>query len=309
MNENLQKSIIGKKSELDKHRPLSPSILRKLEEQFSLEFTYNSNAIEGNTLTLQETEIILKNGITIGGKSVNEHLEAINHQNSINFIKDLIHKKEDISIENIKKLHKIILTGIDDLEAGVFRRQNVRIIGARIIPPQSIKVPRLIEEFENWYYENKKVLIPFQMACEIHYRFVCIHPFIDGNGRVSRLLMNLYLMNEGFPPAVILKVDRKRYYRVLNEANIGNPENYENFIGRAIERSLIIYLNSIKPDLSEKQGLIPLKEAAKFCDYSQEYLSFLARTGKLSAIKQNKEWLTTREAIEEYILQHSRKEH
>ena len=144
-------------------------------------------------------------------------------------------------------------------------------------------------------------------AAQFHYKFVCIHPFIDGNGRVARLLMNLILMRSGYPPTVILKVDRKKYYRVLNQGNLGNLNPFLNFIGRSIERSLIIYLNSIKPNTSEKQGFINLWEATKHCDYSQEYLSLLARKGKLSAVKINREWVTTREAVEEYIKEQEEK--
>ena len=302
MDKKLLKSIEGKKKELDKYRPLNNSIAQKLNDQFALEWTYNSNAIEGNTLSLQETEVVLNRGITIGGKSVNEHLEAINHKDGIKYIEKIIGKKEEISELLIKELHRIILKGIDDLEAGVYRRHNVRIVGAFMIPPQAIKVKNKMEELMNWYYENKYLIPIPELAAKMHYKFVCIHPFIDGNGRVSRLLMNLILMSNGYPPAIILNVDRRKYYRVLNDANKGNEEAFENFIGRSIERSLIIYLNSIKPDLSEKEGLISLKEATKYCNYSQEYLSLLARKGKLSAIKINKEWVTTQEAIEEYLL-------
>jgi Fic family protein len=302
MDEKLLKSIDGKKKELDKHRPLNTSIAKKLNDQFALEWTYNSNAIEGNTLSLQETEVVLNKGITIGGKSVNEHLEAINHKEGINYLKKIIGKKEEISEVLIKELHRIILKGIDDLEAGIYRRHNVRIFGAFMIPPQAIKVKNRMEELLSWYYENRYLIPVPELAAQMHYRFVCIHPFIDGNGRVSRLLMNLILMAAGFPPAIILYVDRMKYYRVLNDANKGNEESFENFIGRSIERSLIIYLNSVKPDLTEREGLISLKEATKYCNYSQEYLSLLARKGNLSAIKINKEWVTTQEAIEEYLL-------
>ncbi|WP_319563042.1 Fic family protein [Marispirochaeta sp.] len=301
MDKKLLASIEGKKREIDKNRPLNPSIARKLQEQLALEWTYNSNAIEGNTLSLHETEVVLEQGITIGGKSVNEHLEAINHKDGIEFIRKIINQKEEISETVIRDCHRIILKGIDDLEAGAYRRTNVRIIGARLIPPQAIKVKNKMNDLLSWYYENKHTKPPAILASRFHYRFVCIHPFIDGNGRVARLLMNLILMANGYPPAIILKVDRKRYYRVLNEANAGNDEPFENFIGRSIERTLIIYLNSISPNTSEKQGFISLKEASKYCDYSQEYLSLLARKGKISAIKLNKEWVTTREALVEYI--------
>lgn len=301
MTEKLINSIEGKKRELDIHRPLSPTIVRKLEEEFSIAWTYNSNAIEGNTLSLQETEVVLNHGITIGGKTVNEHFEAINHKKGIDFIKYIVDKKKNLSEDIIKELHRIILTSIDDTEAGSYRVHNVRIVGARHIPPQATKINKLMKEFIEWYYENEyKLSIP-QMASELHYRFVLIHPFIDGNGRVARLLMNLFLMRNGYPPAIILKVDRKRYYRVLNQANVGNQLPLDDFIGRSIERSLSLYLNSVTPNLSDDKMFITLKEATKYCDYSREYLSLLSRKGKLASIKIGKDWMTTKEAIEEYI--------
>jgi len=301
MNEKLLQSIEGKKRELDRNRPLNPSIVRKLEEEFTLAWTYNSNAIEGNTLTLQETEIVINSGITIGGKTVNEHFEAINHKKGIDYLKLVIEKKERITEQVIRNLHSLILNSIDDAEAGNYRKQNVRIVGANHLPPQSIKVPRLMSEFFEWLNENEYNRNIAELAADVHYKLVMIHPFIDGNGRVSRLLMNLLLMKHGYPPAIILKVDRKRYYRVLNEANLGKPEPFNDFIGRSIERSLIIYLSSIEPDQTENKMFINLREATKYCEYSQEYLSLLARKGRIAAVKINKNWMTTREAIEEYI--------
>ncbi len=301
ISKNLLESIIGKKKELDLHRPLNKSIVKKLEEEFSIAWTYNSNAIEGNTLSLQETEMVINSGITIGGKTVNEHLEAINHKKGIDFIKSIVLKKEPITDKTIKTLHKYILNSIDDNSAGQYRRENVRIIGAHHIPPQALKIQRLMDEFMEWFYRDEYIETIPQFVSDIHYKLVMIHPFIDGNGRVARLFMNLILMKHGYPPAIILKVDRKRYYRVLNEANLGNKDPFDNFIGRSIERSLIIYLNTIEPNQKEERMFIDLKEATKHCDYSQEYLSLLARKGKIAAVKINRNWMTTKEAIEEYI--------
>lgn len=302
MNENILKSIEGKKRELNKYRPLSPSLVKKLQEQFILEWTYNSNAIEGNSLTLQETNLVINRGLTIGNKTLKEHFEAINHKESIELVERFVKKKKGLSIQLIKDIHAIVLKNIDDLQAGVFRRTNVRILGAVHIPPSAIKIQRLMEEFISWYYEIKNQISIPELAALVQYKFVCIHPFIDGNGRTARLLMNLILMQNGYPPAVILNVDRKKYYRVLRQADFDKPKDYIDFIGKAIERSLIIYLNAIIPaeKIQEKQGYISLKEASKHCNYSMEYLSFLARTGKLSAVKIQRNWLTTLEAIEEY---------
>jgi len=302
MNQKLLSSIEGKKRELDRFRPLSPGILQKLHEQFILEWTYNSNAIEGNTLSLQETELVLNRGLTIGNKSLKEHFEAINHKNGIEFVEQFVARKQPLDETFIKELHHIILKNIDDINAGVYRVTNVRILGAVHIPPDPFKIPHLIQEFLAWYYEHQHTMSIPELAAYVHYKFVCIHPFIDGNGRTSRLLMNLVLLQNGYPPAVILNIDRKKYYRVLKLADLDKPQEFINFIGRAIERSLIIYLQSIKPvtEIKKHQGYISLKEATQYCDYSLEYLSLLARQGKLPAVKFQRNWMTTREAIEDY---------
>jgi Fic family protein len=299
INPDLLRSIEGKKNELDKYRPLSPEILRKLDEQFSLEWTYNSNAIEGNTLTLQETILVVNQGITIGNKTLREHFEALNHQESIQFLYDWVQKKQELSESVLLRLHKIILKNIDDGEAGHYRRSNVMILGARHIPPQAEKIPSLMDEYFEWYYANEHTLPVAELAAWAHYKLVYIHPFIDGNGRTARLLMNLILIQHGYPPAVILRLDRKKYMTALNEANRERYTDFLNFIGRSIERSLLIYLNALKSknDKNNHYGYIDLAEAAGLCGKSREYLSWLARTGKLSAVKIGQTWKTTREAI------------
>jgi Fic family protein len=295
MEKRLLDSIEEKKRELDRFRPLPRAVAQKLEEQFSLEWIYNSNAIEGNTLTLRETEIVLNRGLTIGNKTLREHFEVINHKEGIRRLEEFVEKKRELSEEFIRGMHAAILKSIDDREAGNYRTTSVRILGAAHIPPNPIKIPALMKEFMAEYHENKKTIPVPELAAWLHYRFVCIHPFIDGNGRTSRLLMNLALMQNGYPAAIILNVDRKKYYEALRRADLDKPNDFFNFIGRAIERSLMIYLNSIQP-----QDHITLKEAAKYCDYSMEYLSLLARKGELPAVKFQRNWMTTREAIENY---------
>ena len=302
LNPDLLKSIEGKKRELDSLRPFSAEIVRKLEEQFIVEWTYNSNAIEGNTLTLKETELVINRGLTIGRKSLKEHFEAINHKEGIQYLYDFVKKKKELSEDAILALHKIILKNIDDTEAGHYRTSNVMITGAVHIPPSAVKIKKLMGEFFEWYYKNKKKMSVAELAAWVHYKIVHIHPFIDGNGRTARLLMNLILIQNGYPPAVILNVDRQKYYRALKDADKEKYNGFMNFTGRSIERSLLIYLNALKSkgDKKDKYGYISLQEASKLCDYGIEYLSFLARTGKLQAVKIRRNWMTTREAIMEY---------
>ena len=303
MDPKLFASIEGKKRELDRFRPFPEAIIKKLNEQFTIEWTFNSNAIEGNTLSLRETELVINRGLTIGNKSLKEHFEVINHKKGIEFLEKFIEKKKELDETFIKDLHGIILRNIDDQQAGMYRNTRVRILGSVHIPPNPIKIPFLINEFLAWHHNSRyRISIP-ELAAWVHYRFVCIHPFIDGNGRTSRLLMNLVLIQNGYPPAVILNVDRKKYHQVLKQADIDKPGDFLNFIGRSIERSLIIYLNGLAPitESSTHQGYIPLKEAAEYCDYSIEYLSLLARKGLLPAVKFRRNWMTTREAIDNYV--------
>jgi Fic family protein len=303
MNPDLLKSIEGKKRELDSFRPFSPELVRKLEEQFTVEWTYNTNAIEGNTLTLQETELVINRGLTIGNKSLKEHFEAINHKEGIQFLYDFVKKKKELDENTLFTLHKIILKNINDIDGGHYRTSNVMIIGAIHIPPAAIKIKRLMDDFFEWYYQNKTKLSIAELAAWVHYKIVYIHPFIDGNGRTARLLMNLILIQNGYPPAVILNVDRQKYYRVLKDADRERYHGFIDFIGRSVERSLLIYVNALKSknDKEDKYGYISLQEATKLCDYGIEYLSYLARTGKLKAIKIRRNWMTTREPILDYI--------
>lgn len=244
MDDKLLDTILKKKEKLDSFRPLPPSLAEKLRDQFIVEWTYNSNAIEGNTLSLKETEVVLHHGVTIGGKSLREHFEAVNHKEGIEFLEKIIAEKQNISEEIIRKLHGIILRNIDDKEAGAYRRYNVRIMGASFLPPRAEKVKPLMKDLLQWYNTGKHDYTVPVLAAQMHYRLVHIHPFIDGNGRLSRLLMNLILMAAGYPPAVILNSDRAEYYRVLSTADSGDTEPFEDFTGRAIIRSLELYLYS-----------------------------------------------------------------
>ncbi len=198
----------------------------KVAKAFDIEYTYESNKIEGNTLTLQETALVIEKGLTIGGKSLNEHLEAINHQHAIDFIKEIAGNSEPITERNLLQIHSLILQGIDNQNAGKYRNVQVLISGAKHVPPQPFLVPKQMEDLFIWYNENKDLLHPIELSAEMHERLVTIHPFIDGNGRTSRLLMNLILLQNGFPIA-ILKGDtesRLKYYGALETAQTENDK-------------------------------------------------------------------------------------
>ncbi len=295
------RAIEGKKRALDRLRPLSQAAVRRLEADFNLEMTFNSNAIEGNTLTLHETDMVLRRGITIGNKTLREHFEARNHEKAIFFIRNVIAKRETFSKELILNLHREIMREIDP-NAGLLRRTHVRILGTPHIPPNYLKIEKLIDDLIDWYYAHEKKLPAWFIAAAVHFQIAHIHPFADGNGRTARLLMNLVLLQKGYPPAVILHVDRKKYYRVLREADAGRLKNFNAFVARAVDRSLAIWLNAVSTGKqAEKRGFITLKEAASQTEYSFEYLSLLARKGRIGAIKLSRNWVITREALDEYL--------
>ncbi len=215
------------KEKLDSFRPLPPEIMENLHEDLVLRWTYHSNAIEGNTLTLKETKVVLE-GITIGGKTMREHFEAINHREAIYFVEDLVRENEPLSEWQIKSIHQLILKNIDDKNAGTYRKTNVIISGADHVPPDALHVENEMQRFINWYQSGGASLHPVERAARVHADFVKIHPFVDGNGRTSRLLMNLELMKSGFPPVVLPIEKRLEYYETLDTAHTKN--DFEPFL-------------------------------------------------------------------------------
>lgn len=215
------------KERIDKYRPFSKQLADSLHEKLVVEWTYNSNAIEGNTLTMSETKVVLE-GITVGGKTMVEHLETINHRDAILFIEDLVSNKEPISEWNIKNIHSLILKEIDNKNAGRYRTENVLISGAKHIPPKHYEIIDLMQELIEEYNNNWADYHPVVRATLLHGEFVKIHPFIDGNGRASRLLLNFELMRNGCTPIIIKNEDRAKYYEVLDIAH--STMNYESFI-------------------------------------------------------------------------------
>lgn len=237
--------IDAKKTLLDSKRPLPNYTAKSLREKLFLEWTYNSNAIEGNTLTMNETKVVLE-GITVGGKTMREHLEVINHRDAISYVEDIAHNEEPFSEQQIKNLHRLVLKGIDDEYAGVYRNQQVFISGAQHTPPEPFKIQEQMEALMNWYNGEAQSFHAIVRGAMLHVIFVGIHPFIDGNGRTSRLLLNLELMKAGYPPIIIKVENRLAYYNALDKAH--TTEVYDDFIALVaaeVESSLDLYISAI----------------------------------------------------------------
>ena len=187
------------KAWLDSFRPLSPAVLSELKQRFDVRFTYDSNAIEGNTLSLSETELILTRGITVGGKTLEEHLEVIGHKEAIDYIEALSRSDARIGEWEIRQIHSLVIRKIAPTEAGKYRQLDVKAAGTEHVYPPHYLLSELMAEFVQWLNESGAQLHPVVFATEAHYRFVSIHPFVDGNGRTGRLLMNLLLLRAGYP--------------------------------------------------------------------------------------------------------------
>lgn len=217
----------------------------KIAEALDLEYTFETNRIEGNTMTLRETDLVINKGLTISGKSMREHLEVINHQEAIVFIKDLMQKKTLLNEHAVLSIHNLILRGIHPMDAGTYRKVQVMIKGSTHLPPQPYLVAKEMGIFFIWYETNKNKLHPIVLAAEMHERLVNIHPFIDGNGKTSRLVMNLILLQNGYVIANI-KGDyenRIQYYQSLETAQTKkNREDFMLFIAQIEKENLERYL-------------------------------------------------------------------
>lgn len=298
--------LYHKKQHLQSSRPLPAIALNKIKESLSIEWTYNSNSIEGNTMSLRETQMVLQEGITVKGKSLREHFETHNHDKAIDYLYSIINETYILRSIDILSLHGLVLRSIEEDFAGRIRNGGVRITGANFTPPNANKVPDLLDELIDFINTNPLNLNAIELATIFHHKLVWIHPFFDGNGRTVRLSMNLLLMRCGFPPAIILKNDRKKYYEALNQANNGNYQKLTLLMCQSLERTLNIYINAL-PDTDTEYVEISNLVQEPNMPYGQEYISLLARTGKIDAYKEGRNWLTTREAVEDYILNRKRK--
>ena len=251
--------LTEKKQKIDQFRPLPKELVSNLENWFKVELTYTSNALEGNTLTRQETAVVVEKGLTIGGKSLVEHLEATNHAAALGKVVQIAQlETARIGEHTILDLHSTILHGIDDANAGRYRSIAVRISGSKVLLPNPVKVPMLMADFVK-ELGNPLDLHPVELAAEAHYQLVTIHPFIDGNGRTARLLMNLILLQNGYPPALIRKRDRVPYLNSLEKAQLGgSKDDYHAIIAKAVSRSFDIYFQALDAGSEPLQKPTPL---------------------------------------------------
>ena len=248
----LLRQLDEKREELDRRRPLSPAEAARLREYLDVEWTYNSNAIEGSTLTRQETLVVLKHGLTVGGRSLVEHLEVINHQHAIGLVEQVATQPEAVTEDDIKAIHRLVLRTIDDDHAGVYRQQQVLIAGSAYLPPPAMAVPGRMAEFAEWLARTDDAirqnipdaLHPVKRAAHAHFWLVDIHPFVDGNGRAARLLMNLVLLQADYPIAIIRNEDRALYYTALEEAHEGRLASFLQLVAEAVDRTTDILLSA-----------------------------------------------------------------
>lgn len=242
-------AITKKKEEIDKLGPLPPELETNVWDWYRVELTYTSNAIEGNTLTREETALVIEKGITVQGKKIVEHLEAKNHAKAVEMTRNLARaksKREDIKENDILQLHAIIFVGIDERNAGRYRSVPVRVAGSQAVFPNPMKVPELMAEFFAWLCKENNDH-PVKIAAVAHFKFVSIHPFVDGNGRVARLLMNLLLLQRGYPPIIIKPEHRLSYIQALEKAQTqGVADDYYQLMYQAAFISIEEYLRAVR---------------------------------------------------------------
>ena len=242
---------------------------------------------------------MLQEGITVAGKSLREHFEAYNHDKAIDYLYNLVNANYTLRSIDILNLHGLVMRSVEDDFAGRIRDGGVRIVGANFTPPNPLKVASLLDELLLFINENPMGLNEILLSTIFHHRLVWIHPFFDGNGRTVRLAMNLLLLKTGFPPAIILKNDRKKYYDALKQANKGSYQKLCLMMIQALERSLNIYLNALPGN--DDYELIANIVQEDDMPYGQEYISLLARRGKIDAYKEGRNWLTTKKAVKHYF--------
>jgi len=291
--------IADRLAQLNALRPLPPATAARIQADLRLMATYHSNALEGNTLSLRETQVVIENGITVGGKTLREHLEAVNHAAAMDELLRLADPTPPITATTILDLHRIVMATVLP-SAGAWRRVPVRIVGARITPPSAGQVPALMDQWVAWIGDNGdgQRYDPMIRAAIAHHGFEAVHPFEDGNGRVGRLLLSLMLMRSGYPPVVLRQEWRLMYLTALDAASTEQYQPLLNLVARAVEERLETVLAASQD--APPAHTVPLRELAVLTGMDADYLGWLARAGRLAAVKRGGRWWSTLEAVEAY---------
>lgn len=297
LDPRLERRLAEKKALLDQQRPLPRAVLRRLYDELRITLTFHSNAIEGNTLSLRETRLVIEHGVTIGGKSVREHLEARNHAEAFDHLTTIVAPRAPLDLATVLMMHHLVMDKNLD-SAGQFRTGPVRIVGATIQPPPARDIPQLMAQWIAWPDNDGRRYPPLVQAVIAHHGFLAVHPFEDGNGRTGRLLLNFMLMRAGYPPALLLHEWRVGYIEALAQADRGNYRPLLNLIGRAVEQGLDLYLKACQVDSDDEW--VGLGDLVAESGKSAEYLALLIRKGKLPGVKRGRRWYTTRAALDRY---------
>lgn len=231
------------KASIDEQKPASEPVLKQLREYYKIGLTYTSNALEGNSLSLSETKIIIEDGLTIGGKPLRDHLEVLGHSEAYDFMFSLV-KKEGVSFEDILTLHRFFYYRIDTSHAGVLREDKVFISGSAYSCPAPEELSELMHEFISGLEGLRNDNHPVVYAARVHKEFVFIHPFVDGNGRVARLLMNIALQQQGYNLSIIPPILRREYIESLEKAHVDDKQ-FLLFVAQQVKESQKDYLRLI----------------------------------------------------------------
>lgn len=297
MDPRLERRLAEKRAALDLQRPLPSAIVTKLYEDLRVRLTYHSNAMEGNTLDLGETQLVIAHGVTIGGHTLQEHLEAINHAAAFTFVRDLAQRDAVLGEVALLQLHALITKDLVGTP-GAYRTGAVFISGSEHRPPHHSQVRGLMRDWFAWLTEDGMAYAPIIHAALAHEMLLAIHPFLDGNGRTARLVLNLQLMQAGYPVTLLLRGWRATYIRALEQAHHGQYNPLVNVVGRAVEGGLDLFLEAF--DALPQEQYRPLREVAEECGVDADYLGWLLRAGRVAGRKRGGRWYTSAAAVQRY---------
>lgn len=289
--------IDERRARLDSQRPLAPSVVQAVRDDLRVLLTYHSNAIEGNTLDESETQMVIEHGITIGGHTVKEHLEAINHAEALSLLDTLATHGAVLTHVDILQLHGLVTAKLLP-SAGQYRNGPVSIRGSRHQPPPWQQVPELMDIWLAWSTGDGLAYHPIVRAALAHEAFLNIHPFYDGNGRVARLLLNLQLMRDGYPTVLVQRSVRETYIRALEAAHFGDVQALVTVIGQAVDAGLSLWLDAC--ERAPEDYKLPVREVATLTGIDAAYLGWLLRNQRVEGTKVGGRWYTSEAAVHRY---------